>query len=56
MLGLDGDQVTALVLVEVSRTLDGQVNGFGCAGGPDEFFGVGGFYNRLNWKLASDPL
>jgi hypothetical protein len=41
VLGLHGDEVLALALVEVRRALDGEVVRFGGAGGPDDFLGVG---------------
>ncbi|OIQ75280.1 hypothetical protein GALL_430540 [mine drainage metagenome] len=41
VLGLDGDDVLALALVELGGALDGQIVGFGCTGRPDDFLGVG---------------
>ena len=41
VLGLHGDDVLALALVEVGGALDGQVVGFCGAGGPDDFLGIG---------------
>ena len=35
MLGFDGDDVFTLALVKTSRSLDRQVIGLGCTGGPD---------------------
>ncbi|KAF5292743.1 hypothetical protein FQR65_LT20226 [Abscondita terminalis] len=36
VLGLERDQVLALALVEMRRTLDGQVDGFRCTAGPHD--------------------
>src|SRR5471032_1151278 len=41
VLGLDGDDVLALGLVELRRAFDGQVVALGGAGGPDDFARVG---------------
>ncbi len=56
MLGFDGDEMLAPCLVEMRRTFDGKVVGFGRAGGPHDFAGVSadqcsyvsaGFFNSL---------
>ena len=41
VLGLDGDQMPALVLVEMGRSLERQVVGFGGSAGPDDFARIG---------------
>jgi hypothetical protein len=63
VLGLDGDEVLALALIEAGGALDGQVVGLGGAGSPDDLLGVGvdqgrhmgpGFLHRLVGIPAED--
>ena len=46
MLNLGGDQVLAFGRIEMRRTLDCQVVGFGSTGGPDDFPWVGAYQVR----------
>ena len=56
VFGFNGNQVLAFGFVELGRAFDGEVVGFGCAAGEDDFFGVGvdergdvgaGFFHRF---------
>jgi hypothetical protein len=60
VLGLDGDDVLALGLVELRRALDGQVVALGGAGGPDDLARIGidqlgHFFARLFHGLFGSP-
>ena len=41
VLGLAGNNMFAFFLVEMRGALDSQIVGLGCAGGPDDFPGIG---------------
>ncbi len=60
VLGADGHQVLALVLVEVRRALHREIDRFGCARGPDDFLRVaidelGDFVARLFHRVLGFP-
>ena len=49
MFDTHGDDVLALALIEVRRTLDRQVIRFGRTGSPDDLFGIG-IHQRRNLR------